>query len=64
MSDAHETVIKTPGQLIAAVVAGFLVPIVVIWLLVVYVGAGPKTGAGSNSQSPEAIAARLKPVAD
>jgi cytochrome c5 len=64
MSDAQETVIKTPGQLIAAVVAGFLVPIIIIWLLVVYVGASPKPAAGSNAQSPEAIAARLKPVAD
>jgi cytochrome c5 len=64
MSDAHETVIKTPGQLIGAIVAGFLIPIIVIWLLVIYVGGTPKVGAGSNSQSPEAIAARLKPVAD
>jgi len=64
MSDAHETVIKTPGQLIGAVVAGFLVPIIIIWLLVVYVGANPKPAAGSNAQSAEAIAARLKPVAD
>ena len=64
MSDAHETAIKTPGQLIAAVVAGFLVPIIIIWLLVMYVGASPKPAAGSNAQSPEAIAARLKPVAD
>ena len=64
MSDAHETVIKTPGQLIGAVVAGFLVPIIIIWLLVIYVGGNPKTGAGSNAQSAEAIAARLKPVAD
>ena len=64
MSDAHETAIKTPGQLIAAVVAGFLVPIIIIWLLVVYVGASPKPAAGSNAHSPEAIAARLKPVAD
>jgi cytochrome c5 len=29
-----------------------------------YVGAAPKTGAGSNSQSPESIAARIKPIAD
>lgn len=64
MSDAHETVIKTPGQLIGAVVAGFLIPIIVIWLLVAYVGGTPKVGAGSDAQSPEAIAARLKPVAD
>ena len=65
MSDhEHESLIKTPKQLIAAVVAGFLVPIVVIVMLVSYVGSTPKTGAGSNAQSPEAIAARIKPVAD
>lgn len=64
MSDAHESLIKTPKQLIAAIVAGFVVPIVVIVLLVSYVGGNPKTGAGSNAQSPEAIAARIKPVAD
>lgn len=67
MSDAHhehEPLIKTPNQLIAAVVAGFAIPIVVIVLLVMYVGSAPKTGAGSNAQSAEAIAARLKPVAD
>ena len=67
MSDAHdehESVIKTPKQLIAAVVAGFVIPIIVIVLLVQYVGSAPKVGAGSNAQSPEAIAARLKPVAD
>ena len=60
----HESLIKTPKQLIAAVVAGFVVPIAVIVLLVSYVGSTPKTGAGSNAQSPEAIAARIKPVAD
>ena len=67
MSDAHdehESVIKTPKQLIAAIVAGFTIPIIVIVLLVLYVGGTPKIGAGSNALSPEAVAARLKPVAD
>ncbi len=67
MSDAHnehESLIKTPNQLIAAIVAGFAIPIIVIVLLVLYVGSSPKTGAGSNAQSAEAVAARLKPVAD
>lgn len=67
MSDAHnehESLIKTPNQLIAAIVAGFAVPIIIIVLLVLYVGSSPKTGAGSNAQSAEAVAARLKPVAD
>jgi len=60
----HESLIKTPKQLIAAVVAGFVVPIAVIVMLVSYVNSTPKAGAGSNAQSPEAIAARIKPVAD
>lgn len=67
MSDAHnehESLIKTPTQLIAAIVAGFAIPIAVIVLLVHYVGTAPKTGAGSNAQSAEAIAARIRPVAD
>jgi cytochrome c5 len=67
MSDAHdehESIVKTPNQLIAAVVAGFVVPIIIIVLLVKYVDSAPKVGAGSTGQSPEAIAARLKPVAD
>jgi cytochrome c5 len=67
MSDAHnqhETLIKTPKQLIAAVAAGFLIPIICIVLLVQFVANESKTGAGSDSQTPEAVAARLKPVAD
>lgn len=67
MSDAHnehESAIKTPKQLIVAVVAAFLVPIICIVLLVQYVTGGLKTGAGSESQTKEAIAARIAPVAD
>ena len=67
MSDAHnehESVIKTPKQLIAAVLAGFLVPIVCIVLLASYFSSDKKTGAGSLSQTPEAIAARIRPLAD
>jgi cytochrome c5 len=68
MSDAHnehhESGIRTPKQLIAAVAAGFLVPIICIVLLVQYVANADKVGAGSAGQTPEAIAARLKPVAD
>jgi cytochrome c5 len=65
MSDAHnESAIKTPKQLILAVLAGFLVPIICIVLLVQFVTNGQKTGAGSDGQTPEMIAARIKPVAD
>ena len=67
MSDAHnkhESAIKTPKQLIAAIVAAILVPVVCIYLLVQYVTGEPKVGAGSNAQTPDAIAARIAPVAD
>jgi cytochrome c5 len=67
MSDAHnehESAIKTPKQLIVAIIAGFLVPIICIVLLVQYVASGKKEGAGSSSQTPEAIATRIRPVAD
>ena len=67
MSDAHnehESAIKTPKQLIAAVAAGFLVPIISIVLLVQYVANADKVGAGSDSMTEEAVAARLRPVAD
>jgi len=65
MSDAHHegSAIKTPKQLILAVLAGFLVPIVCIVLLVVYVTNDKQTGAGSDALTPEAIAERIKPVA-
>jgi cytochrome c5 len=67
MSDAHdehESAIKTPKQLIVAVLAGFIVPIIIIALLVKYVASDTKAGAGSNSQAPEAVAARISPVAN
>ena len=67
MSDAHdqhESAIKTPKQLIVAVIAGFLVPIIAIVLLVQYVSNDKKTGAGSTAQTPDAVAMRIRPVAD
>ncbi|HEX2531523.1 MAG TPA: c-type cytochrome [Burkholderiaceae bacterium] len=67
MSDAHDehqSGNKTPQQLIAMVAAGFLVPIITIILLVQFATSGNQVGAGSDGQAPEAIAARLKPVAD
>ncbi|MFZ6741899.1 c-type cytochrome [Undibacterium sp. JH2W] len=67
MSDAHdehESAIKTPKQLIIAVLAGFLVPIIAIVLLVQYVSNDKKVGAGSSALTAEAVAARISPVAD
>jgi len=60
----HEAFIKTPKQLIAAVAAGFLVPVITIILLAQYVAHSDKVGVGSEGQSPEAVAARIKPVGD
>lgn len=64
MSDAHneESAIKTPKQLIMAILAGFLVPIICIVLLVMFVTNDRSIGAGSDD-SAEAIAERIMPVA-
>lgn len=58
----HEGPIKTPKQLVLAVIFSFLVPIVGIILLVNFVASGSKTGAGSDGFSEEAIAARIQPI--
>ena len=58
----HEGPIKTPKQLIWAVVASFVVPIAAIVLLANYVHWGTKPGAGSDGMSAEAIAQRLQRV--
>lgn len=67
MSDAHdehESLIKTPKQLIVAVVAAFLVPIFIIALLVNYVGNTPTQSSGSTDEErAEAVAKRIHPVA-
>jgi cytochrome c5 len=62
-AEEHESPIKTPKQLITAVLLAFIVPIAVIVLLVKYVSQDIITGAGTEAQSAEAIAERIKPVA-
>jgi cytochrome c5 len=67
MSDAHnehESAIRTPKQLVAAVAGFFLVTVIGIILLVSFVTTTKLTGAGTESQSAEAIATRIRPVAD
>jgi cytochrome c5 len=62
MSEApHGAPIKTPGQLIAAVIAGFAVPIVIIILLAYYVDNTTRTGAGTDELSQ--VADRIAPIA-
>jgi len=62
-SEEHGSLIKTPKQLIVTVVLAFVVPIIVIIMLVNMVAAGSKTGAGSDTLTPEAIDNRIAPVA-
>ena len=58
----HEGPIKTPKQLIVAVVLSFVVPIFAIVLLVMYVAADHQPAAGSTGLEPEAVARRIQPV--
>jgi len=67
MSDAHnehESAIRNPKQLVAAVAGFFLVTVIGIILLVSFVTTNKLTGAGTDSQSAQAVAARVRPVAD
>jgi cytochrome c5 len=58
----HEGPIKTPKQLVVAVVLAFLVPIFAIVLLVSYVSSETQPGAGSTGLGAEAVAQRIRPV--
>ena len=67
MSDAHnehQSFIRTPKQLIIAVAGFFLVIVIGIILLVIFATNKPLGGAGSESQSAQAVAARVRPVAE
>ena len=59
----HEGPIKTPKQLILAVVFAFVVPIFLIVLLVKYVATDNRGGAGSDGLGAEAVA-RIKQAND
>ena len=58
----HEGPIKTPKQLVGAVVASFVIPIVVIIMLANFVNIGGKTGAGSDGMTEDAVGRRIQPV--
>jgi cytochrome c5 len=66
MSDAHneQSFIRTPKQLIGVVAGFFLVIVIGIILLVSFVTNDKLEGAGTNSLGPQAVAERLRPVAD
>jgi cytochrome c5 len=62
--DAHDSWIKTPRQLIIAVVTAFVVPIVVIMLLITYVKNGEiRSPTDKKINSDEAVRARIGPIA-
>jgi cytochrome c5 len=66
MSDAHnehESVIRTPKQLIVAVAGFFLIIVIGIILLVSFVTNTHTAGAGTESQSAAAVNARIAPMA-
>ena len=58
----HEGPIRTPKQLIWAVVASFVVPIIAIIMLVNYVDFGNRAGAGSEGMTAETVAKRMQRV--
>lgn len=58
----HEGPIKTPKQLILAVVFSFVIPIVAIVLLVKYVTTEHGQAAGSEGLGAEAVARRIQPI--
>ncbi|CAJ2821840.1 cytochrome c family protein [Burkholderia pseudomallei] len=64
MSEApHGAPIKTPGQLIAVVIASFMIPIAIIVLFATYANHAFRTGAGTDGLSDEAVAKRIAPLA-
>jgi len=62
MSEApHGAPIKTPGQLIAAIIAGFGIPVAIIILLAVYVNNSTRVGAGTDIE--QSVKERIAPAA-
>ena len=64
MSEApHESPVKTPGQLIAVIIASFAIPIILIVLFANYANHAFRAGAGTDALSDEQVAARVAPLA-
>jgi cytochrome c5 len=60
--EAHEGLIRTPQQLVAVLVASFVLPVVIIIMLINFVAWDSKPGAGSDGLGAEAVARRIQPV--
>ncbi|CAG9203071.1 c-type cytochrome [Burkholderia vietnamiensis] len=64
MSEApHESPVKTPGQLIAVVIASFAIPIALFVLFASYANHAFRSGAGTDALSDQQVAARIAPIA-
>ena len=61
-AEEHNPGIKTPKQLIAAVLAAFIVPIVLIIMLTQSVNLDTKESPGAAAMAASAIAARIAPI--
>jgi hypothetical protein len=59
--DSHQSLIKTPKQLVTVLVLAFVVPIVLIVLLSQLATSGRIVD--KKAMSPEEVTARIKPVA-
>jgi len=62
--DSHESLIKTPKQLVTVLVLAFVVPIVLIVLLSQLATSGRVFDKNSPAMSPEEVGKRIKPVAN
>ncbi len=62
--EEHSSVIKTPKQLMVVVLAAFVFPVLIIWLLGKYVTGDPPIDPNSLAFSGEAVVQRLKPVGE
>ena len=58
----HEGPIKTPKQLIVAVLFAFVIPVIGIILLAMFVTSGVKPGAGSDGLEAAAVSQRIAPI--
>jgi cytochrome c5 len=60
----HESPIKTPKQLVIVLALAFIVPITVILMLAYLVTSAHRPGPDSPALAPDAVAERIKPVAE
>ena len=60
--EEHDSLIKTPQQLIVVVLLAFLIPVIGIVMIASFATGGLKVDSKSSDQSAAAVAERLKPV--